>query len=232
MLGALVAVGISSASAYGLYSGIKDYNKTTEQKKLLEQNTVNFNYLSTRSPNTKLLAVTTVETNSGLLEVFKIKEKTEISYIKTNDSNFVFINPNVSKKHIFSQLIEPQLGLDKYVPSLSDKSYLLDGILTEKSEGTGNIIGSDISVKYGLGNLLLNSSNKYLTIYHPLKNKTVFMYGSTNNSGNFVSELIGTDKRQVVDYVFKSQSDDDFNKILLSVCGFMTAIGVAVISRN
>ena len=232
MFSAIVAAGIGSASAYGFYFGVKGYKKTNEDKKKLAQNSVDFEDLATVIPNTKTLTSATVQTNSGLLEVFKVKERTEVSYVRADNSNFFFINPNISKKHIFSQLIDPKFGLEKYIPSLDDKSYLLDDVLTEKSEGSGNIIGSDISARYGLGNLLLSSSNKYLTVFYPLRNKTIFMYGFTNSSGDFVSEFIGTNKHQVVNRVFKSQSDDDFNKIFLSVFGFMTAIGVAVISRN
>jgi hypothetical protein len=233
MLTAIVAAGISSVSAYGLYSGIKGYNKTTKQKKELGDNIVEFKDLIIEGSGTKKLTTSVVETNSGLLEVFKIKEQSEISYVRSHDSNFFFINPNVSiKKHIFSQLIEPKLGLEKYIPSLNDKSYLLDNVLTEKSEGTGNIIASDISAKYDFPNLLLSSSNKYLTIFYPLKNRTVYMYGFTNGFGDFISEYISTDKEQVIDQVFKSQSDNNFNKIFFSMCGFATAIGIVVVSKN
>jgi hypothetical protein len=83
-----------------------------------------------------------------------------------------------------------------------------------------------------VGNLLLCPTQKFLTIFYPLKNKTVFMYGFMNGSGEFVSEFIGTDKSHVVDRVFSSQSDDNYAKIFLSTLGFMTAVGIAVISRN
>jgi hypothetical protein len=233
MFGFIATMGFGSACAYGLYSGAKGYIRTTEKKKELVKNIIEFRDIGKINPNVKTMVSTTVETNSGLLKLFKMKEQTNISYLKSKDTNLFVVNPNVVvKKHIFSQLIEPKLGLRGYNPTLDGNAYLFDNVITEKREGTGYDIGSDISTRYGLGNLLLDSSNKYSTVYYPLKNKTVFMYGFTNTSGDFVSEIVGTDKHLVAERVFKSDYDYEYGKLLLSLCGFVTTVIVAGISKN
>lgn len=229
----LVALGISSASLYGLYSSIKEYNDISIQKEELGKNIVNFKDLKSIGPNTKTLVHTIVNTDSGLLELYKIKKRTKLNYVEIDNSKVFFIDKNgTTKKHIFSQLLIPDLGLLNYHSNLKRESYLLDNIVKEKCESDGNSISSYISVKYGLGNMLLNSTNKYLTVFYPLKNKTIYMYGSNDNTNTFTSDIIGTNKQQVIDRVFLSQSDNNINKFMTSFAGFIVAAGLIAISQK
>lgn len=221
----IIAFGIGSASLYGLYSGIKGLNKVKTKKKELSENTIDYKNISILQPYVNRLVYTTVTSDSGLLELYKIKYKTKINYVELNNSKVFVINPNVAtKKYVFSQLLKPDFGLSNYEPNQNRSSYLLNKAVIEKSESDGNSISSYISTKYGLEKMLLNPSSKYLSIFYPLKNKTVYLYGYKNSSEIFSSEIIGLDKEQIIDTVYATEDFNNWSKIIISICALTIVV--------
>jgi hypothetical protein len=222
-----VGIGLGTISAFGFYSGIKEYNVIYQQKKELSQKELDFEDLHmVNLPNGKYLVNTLVRTNSGLLEIYKTKSKTEVIFAQVKNNNYFVIEPTIKDSHMFSQLIEPKLGLSNYIPSLSLTSYLLKDLPFERFEGSGNAIRSILSNNFNSNNLLLNPLENFITIFYPFKNYRIYMYGTMTNSGDFVSEIIGIKKNDVINKVYESESTNNINKLLFSIIGFTLAMGI------
>lgn len=158
-----------------------------------------------------------------------MKYKIEINYFNVNDTKVLVVNPNVvTKKHVFTQILKADFGLTNFEPNFNRKCYLLDKNISEKSESDGNSIVSYISSKYGLEKIFLEPDKKYLTIFYPLKNKTIYMYGQKNNSDIFTPILIGTNKEEIIDEVYISEDFNNLGKMFISICGLTFAFVLSV----
>lgn len=225
----LVAFGIGATSLYGIYSSIKDYQKINLQKNELAKNIIDYKDISILQPNTKRLVSTHISTDSGILELYKMKYKTEINYLNMNDTKVLVVNPNVAtKKHVFTQILKADFGLTNFEPNFNRKCYLLDKNISEKCESNGNSIVSFLTSKYGLEKMWLNPSHKYLSVFYPLKNKTIYMYGQKNNSDIFTPILIGTNKEEIIDEVYISEDFNNLEKMFISICGLTFAFVLSV----
>lgn len=224
MTSLLFAFGIGSASVYGLYSGLTGYNKTDKEKiKLLDSIE---KYENVLPDNTKKIVYTDVKTASGLVKLYKIKEKTNVTYSRVNEFNYLVVSPETSKTIVFNKLVEPELGLDNYIPTRDPTKYLLDKTTCEYYEGSGNAIVASVLKKYGFNNLTLSNSKKYSAVFYPMENSMVYMYGYKTPEGKFVSEIVGTDNTEVAKCILEKQYLHNFSKIFFSVGGLIFSAGL------
>ena len=75
MINGFIAIGVASASAYGIYTSLLENKKLNILKKEFEQNIIDFEKINTKPSEEKFLTSVIVKKDSGLLTIFKKIEK-------------------------------------------------------------------------------------------------------------------------------------------------------------
>lgn len=198
---------IATISIYGIYSSITKHYNIYKQKETLNNKTITPTELSGIYGN--VLVQSLIETNIGIMEIYKIKKK-----FLSIDKN------NKSLIHIYTHFSYHNNEPHNINFNFFSSKFLLNNLNAEKCGLGGKFINNNMAVIYNLNNMTLYPIDKYSMIFYPLKNKIIYMYGLKNyGSDTFIVNVVGTNKKQVINTVFKSQEIYNIIKMLLSFSG-------------
>lgn len=198
---------IATISIYGIYSSITKHYNIYKQKETLNNKTITPTELSGIYGN--VLVQSLIETNIGIMEIYKIKKK-----FLSIDKN------NKSLIHIYTHFSYHNNEPHNINFNFFSSKFLLNNLNAEKCGLGGKFINNNMAVIYNLNNMTLYPIDKYSMIFYPLKNKIIYMYGLKNDgSDTFIVNVVGTNKKQVINTVFKSQEIYNIIKMLLSFSG-------------